>query len=83
MGSYGNILILNLMTDRAVVVRNRKLVIQYIITLGNFEYIFSYQLDLAGDIYLEVRPTGIMSPVGIDRGMTSPYGTVVVPGVVA
>ncbi|KAG8415846.1 hypothetical protein J3459_014006 [Metarhizium acridum] len=73
----------NLMTDRAVVVRNRKLVIQYVITLGNYEYIFSYQLDLAGGIYLETRPTGIMSPVGIDQGKTSPYGTVVGPGVLA
>lgn len=73
----------NLMTDRAVVVRNRKLVIQYILTLGNYEYIFAYHLDLAGGIYLETRATGIMSPVGIDPGKTSPYGTVVGPGILA
>ncbi|OAA57841.1 copper amine oxidase 1 [Akanthomyces lecanii RCEF 1005] len=69
--------------ERAVVVRDRKLIIQFILTLGNYEYIFAYHLDLAGGIYLEARPTGIMSPVAIDAGKTSPYGTVVGPGVLA
>ncbi|OAA57834.1 copper amine oxidase 1 [Akanthomyces lecanii RCEF 1005] len=73
----------NLITERAVVVRDRKLIIQFILTLGNYEYIFAYHLDLAGGIYLEARPTGIMSPVAIDAGKTSPYGTVVGPGVLA
>ncbi|TQV92114.1 copper amine oxidase 1 [Cordyceps javanica] len=73
----------NIITERAVVVRDRKLVIQFILTLGNYEYIFAYHLDLAGGIYLETRPTGIMSPVAIDAGKTSPYGTIVGPGVLA
>jgi len=37
----------NLITERAIVARNRKLTIQYIITLGNYEYIFAYHFDLA------------------------------------
>ncbi|KAI9698361.1 MAG: hypothetical protein M1836_003941 [Candelina mexicana] len=73
----------NLITDRAVAVRNRKLTIQYIITLGNYEYIFAYHFDLAGGISFETRPTGIMSPVNIDTNTTTPYGNVVAPGVLA
>ena len=32
----------NWRTGRAVVVRNRELVVQFIITLANYEYIFAY-----------------------------------------
>jgi len=38
----------NFRTNRAVVVRNRELVVQFIITLANYEYIFAYKFDLAG-----------------------------------
>lgn len=73
----------NFRTDKAVVARARELVVQFICTLANYEYIFAYKLDLAGGITLETRATGMLSIVAIDAGKTSPYGNVVTPGVLA
>lgn len=73
----------NYRTDRAVVVRLRELVLQFVITLANYEYIFAYKLDTAGGITLETRATGILSVVGIDEGKTSAYGNIVSPGAMA
>jgi primary-amine oxidase len=38
----------NFRTNRAVVTRSRELVVQFIITLANYEYIFAYKFDQAG-----------------------------------
>lgn len=73
----------NWRTGRAVVTRNRELVVQFIITLANYEYVFAYKLDQAGGITVETRATGIVSCVNIDAGKTSDYGNVVNPGVLA
>ncbi|CAO2649268.1 Nn.00g066530.m01.CDS01 [Neocucurbitaria sp. VM-36] len=73
----------NWRTGRAVVTRMRELVVQFIITLANYEYVFAYKLDTAGGITLEVRATGIVSVVNIDPGKTSDYGNVVSGGVLA
>ncbi|KAI1864653.1 hypothetical protein JX265_008377 [Neoarthrinium moseri] len=73
----------NFRTDRAVVTRLRELVVQFIVTLANYEYVFAYKLDTAGGITLETRATGIVSVVAIDDGKTSAYGNVVAPGVLA
>jgi primary-amine oxidase len=73
----------NFRTNRAVVTRMRELVVQFIVTLANYEYIFAYKLDLAGNITIETRATGVVSVVGIDEGKTSRYGNVVAPGVLA
>ena len=73
----------NFRTSRAVVTRYRELVIQFIITLANYEYIFAYKFDQAGGITVETRATGIVSVVNIDPGKTSPYGNVVAPGALA
>lgn len=73
----------NFRTNRAVVTRNRELVVQCIVTLANYEYIFAYKLDLAGGITVETRATGIMSVVSIDEGKTSKYGAIVAPGILA
>lgn len=73
----------NWRTGRAVVTRMRELVVQFIITLANYEYVFAYKLDTAGGITLEVRATGIVSTVNIDPGKTSDYGNVVSGGVLA
>ncbi|KAL6706725.1 hypothetical protein ACN47E_005267 [Coniothyrium glycines] len=73
----------NWRTGRAVVTRLRELVVQFIITLANYEYVFAYKLDTAGGITLEVRATGIVSVVNIDAGKTSSYGNVVSSGVLA
>ena len=73
----------NWRSGRAVVTRSRELVIQFIITLANYEYIFAYKLDQAGGITVETRATGIVSVVNIDPGKTSAYGNVVSPGAMA
>jgi primary-amine oxidase len=73
----------NFRTGRAVVTRSRELVVQFIITLANYEYIFAYKFDQAGGITVETRATGIVSVVNIDPGKTSPYGNVVSPGALA
>jgi len=73
----------NWRTGRAVVTRLRELVVQFIITLANYEYVFAYKLDTAGGFTLEVRATGIVSVVNIDPGKTSDYGNVVSSGVLA
>ncbi|KIX99174.1 uncharacterized protein Z520_04750 [Fonsecaea multimorphosa CBS 102226] len=73
----------NFRTSRAVVTRLRELVVQFIITLANYEYIFAYKFDQAGGITIETRATGIVSVVNIDPGKVSPYGNVVSPGALA
>ena len=73
----------NWRTGRAVVTRYRELVVQFIITLANYEYVFAFKFDQAGGITLEVRATGIVSVVNIDPGKTSEYGNVVSGGVLA
>lgn len=73
----------NYRTNRAVVTRSRELVVQFIITLANYEYIFAYKLDQAGGITVETRATGIVSVVNIDPGKTSPWGNVVSSGALA
>jgi primary-amine oxidase len=65
------------------VTRNRELVVQFIITLANYEYVFAYKFNQAGGIDIETRATGIVSCVNIDPGKTSDYGNVVNPGVMA
>ncbi|KAK5949990.1 hypothetical protein OHC33_008951 [Knufia fluminis] len=73
----------NWRTGRAVVARNRELVVQFIITLANYEYIFAYKLDTMGGINVETRATGIVSVVNIDAGKQSDYGNVVSEGALA
>jgi primary-amine oxidase len=73
----------NYRTGRAVVVRNRELVVQSIITVGNYEYIMAFLFNQAGELTYEVRATGIVSTQPIDEGVQVPWGTVVHPGVLA
>ncbi|KAI2610481.1 copper amine oxidase 1 [Hypoxylon sp. NC1633] len=73
----------NFRTGRAVVTRLRELVVQFVATLANYEYVFAYKLDTAGGISIETRATGIVSVVPIDEGKVSGYGNVVSPGVLA
>jgi len=76
----------NYRTGRAVVARNRELVLQTILTVSNYEYILAFHFNLAGDITYEARATGILSTSPVDLDLTEtphPYGTVVHPGVLA
>jgi primary-amine oxidase len=73
----------NFRTGKPTVKRARTLVIQMVITVANYEYVFAYKLDQAAGIHLETRATGILSTTAILPGETSPYGNVVSPGVLA
>jgi primary-amine oxidase len=74
----------NYRTNRGVVVRNRELVLQTILTVSNYEYILSFVFNTAGDVAYEARATGILSTQPLDLELTQtphPFGTVVHPGV--
>src|SRR5204863_5228695 len=73
----------NFRTARAVATRYRELVVQFIVTLANYEYIFAFKFDQAGGIAVEIRATGIVAVVNIDPGKTSPWGNIVSPGALA
>jgi primary-amine oxidase len=73
----------NFRTDNPVVTRSRVLVLQTIITVSNYEYIFAFHFNQAAEISYEVRATGILSTAFIDVGDSVPYGTIVAPGVMA
>ena len=78
----------NIRTGRSDVTRLRELVLQLIITVGNYEYAIYWIFDTAGIIHWEVRATGIMSVTPISSAAAEDaaelnYGTVVAPGVFA
>ncbi|KAM0750784.1 primary amine oxidase [Meredithblackwellia eburnea MCA 4105] len=76
----------NVRTGKADVTRSRELLLQLILTVGNYEYILQFIFDTAGSIHWEVRATGIMSvtPVDLDANASEMrYGTIVAPGVFA
>ena len=63
--------------------RSRRLVISFIATVGNYEYGFYWYFYMDGNIQLEVKLTGIVSPMALEPGTTSEYGNLVAPGVAA
>ncbi|KAL1599908.1 hypothetical protein SLS60_007713 [Paraconiothyrium brasiliense] len=75
----------NFRTGHAVVARSRILVLQTIITVSNYEYIFAFHFHQDASITYEVRATGILSTVPTHYGEDTkiPYGTIVAPGVLA
>lgn len=73
----------NFRTGNAVVTRSRILVLQSVITVSNYEYIFAFRLGQDASIHYEVRATGILSTCPIGLGEEMPYGTIVAPGVLA
>jgi primary-amine oxidase len=73
----------DLFTGNSEVRRSRRLVISFISTVGNYEYGFFWYLYLDGNIQLEVKLTGIVSPMGIEPGTQPPYANVVAPGIAA
>jgi primary-amine oxidase len=73
----------NFRTQNAVVTRSRILVLQTVITVTNYEYIFAFHFGQDASIHYEVRATGILSTAPINLGDKVPYGTIVGPGVLA
>ena len=47
---------------------SRRLVVSFIATVGNYEYGFFWYFYLDGNIQLEVKLTGIVSPMAIEPG---------------
>ncbi|KAF2745327.1 copper amine oxidase [Sporormia fimetaria CBS 119925] len=73
----------NFRTGHAVVTRSRQLVLQTIVTVSNYEYIFIFCFGQDASLHYEVRATGILSTVPIAKGEKVPFGTTVAPGVMA
>lgn len=75
----------NFRTGHAVIARSRILVLQTIITVSNYEYIFAFHFCQDASLFYEVRATGILStvPTHFEQATKTPYGTVVAPGVLA
>jgi len=63
--------------------RSRRLVVSFISTVGNYEYGFFWYLYLDGNIQLEVKLTGIVSPMAIVPGAQPAFANVVAEGVAA
>jgi primary-amine oxidase len=64
--------------------RNRRMVVSFISTVGNYEYGFYWYFYVDGTIQLEVKLTGIMSPMAYDPAGPPPeHAVVVAPGVAA
>jgi len=60
--------------------RSRRLVISSIATVGNYEYGFYWYLYLDGNVQLEVKLSGIISPMAIEQGVIPEFATIVAPG---
>lgn len=73
----------NFRTQNAVVTRSRILVLQSVITVSNYEYIFAFHFGQDASLHYEVRATGILSTAPINAPDTVSYGTIVAPGVLA
>jgi primary-amine oxidase len=63
--------------------RSRRLVVSFISTVGNYEYGFFWYFYLDGNIQLEVKLTGIVSPMAIEPGVKSEYANVIAEGIAA
>jgi primary-amine oxidase len=67
-------------TEKGAVRRNRRLVISFFATVGNYDYGFYWNLYLDGSIEFEIKLTGIISTGALPPGETPEYGTLVAPG---
>src|SRR4029079_11776525 len=67
----------DLFGGRGEVRRSRRLVVSYISTVGNYEYGFFWYFYMDGNIQLEVKLTGIVSPMAITPGDQPEYANVV------
>ncbi len=70
-------------TNETEVRRNRRLVVSFIATVGNYEYGFYWYFQQDGLIQFEVKLTGIMHTGALPPGETRPYGRIVAPQVYA
>ncbi|KAJ5560173.1 hypothetical protein N7513_002572 [Penicillium frequentans] len=70
-------------THASVSARSRVLILQTMITVGNYDYIMAWKFDEAANLSYDVKATGILSTHLIESGKVSPWGNVVAPGIFA
>ncbi len=63
--------------------RSRRLVVSFIATVGNYEYGFYWYFYLDGNIQLEVKLTGIVSPMAVAPGEIPEFANLIAPGLAA
>jgi primary-amine oxidase len=63
--------------------RNRRLVVSFVATVGNYEYGFYWYFQQDGAIQFEIKLTGIMHTGALPPGEKRPYGRLVAPQVYA
>ncbi|MFM8237801.1 MAG: primary-amine oxidase [Actinomycetota bacterium] len=63
--------------------RSRRLVVSFVATVGNYEYGFYWYLYLDGNIQLETKLTGIVSPMAVAPGEVPPFANLIAPGLAA
>jgi primary-amine oxidase len=73
----------DLFSGRGDVRRSRRLVVSFVSTVGNYDYGFFWYFYLDGNIQLEVKLTGIVSPMAIEPGAQPEFANVVAEGVAA
>ncbi|TBU23317.1 peroxisomal copper amine oxidase [Dichomitus squalens] len=66
---------------RAQAVRSRRLVIQQVCTLANYEYLFNYMFYQDGNIEVEIRLTGILQVYVADNDEPNAFGTTIAPNI--
>jgi primary-amine oxidase len=71
----------DLLTGHTEVRRSRRLVVSFVATVGNYDYGFFWYFYLDGTIQLEVKLTGILSPMTIEPGADPPFANVVAEGI--
>ena len=60
--------------------RNRRLVVSFFATVGNYDYGFYWHLYLDGSVEFEIKLTGILSTGALEPGAEPGFGTLLAPG---
>ena len=63
--------------------RSRRLVISFVVTLGNYDYAFAWYLYQDGTIEHQVKLTGVLLTGAVAQGILPRYGTLIAPGLQA
>ncbi|MFI1259076.1 primary-amine oxidase [Streptomyces netropsis] len=63
--------------------RDRRLVVSFIATVGNYDYGFYWYFHQDGSIAFEAKSTGIPQTSAVAPGAGSPHGSEVAPGLIA
>jgi len=73
----------DMVSGRTEVRRSRRLVVSSIATVGNYEYGFYWYFYLDGSMQLEVKLTGIMSPMAVGDAGAGKHASMIGPGLAA